>query len=324
MAVYTHLSHQEIAHIVGQFMIGTLKSFTGIKQGVENSNYIIETTQNKYILTIFEKRVNPQDLPFYMGLKLHLAKNGFACPMPMITKTNQLTTQYNGKTIAIISFLNGKDCKTWHKFHCYQVGEILAQMHETTKDFTMSLPNKLSIVGWQDLYQKCQKDSADTKSEITAILPKCQQHLLEIAELLPKNCPKGICHADLFPDNVLFHDHEVLSGVIDFYFACTDFWAYDLAITITAWCFTNEGKFRLDCARAMIEGYEKIRQLTQDEKKYFGVFLRGSALRFTLTRLYDWINQSPDALVKAKDPMQFFKILEFCAGLDSAQLFAPQ
>ncbi len=322
MAIYTKWDFNDISSLLKVYDLGKLKSFKGIAEGVENTNYIIDTTKGRFILTIFEKRMNPADIPFFMQAKQFLAQKGFGCPLPQENRFGDIYTNFQNKDCAIITFLQGQHLKNWNRFHCFQVGQILGEMHKFAEDFTLTRTNNLSLDGWKVLLQQCEKDASDPK--IVRAVGELQKYLAKITDLWGKisDCPQGFCHADMFPDNVFFLEHDVLSGVIDFYFSCTDYWVYDLAITLSAWCFNNDGTIRLDCAQQMVSGYQSVRRLNSNEILHFKTFLMGAAMRFTLTRLYDWINVPPGAVVTPKDPNHYFRILQTAEQMNIADIFA--
>ncbi len=317
MAVYTEVSADEIADFVANYDIGQAISFKGIAEGVENSNYLLATTQASYILTLYEKRVNADDLPFFIGLMDHLSDKGIACPTPIHDKSGSALNTLCGRPAAIISFLQGMSIRRSTPDHCYQLGHILAQMHAATADFEITRPNSLSVSGWQELIGKC-RDRADTVSPGLAGLIEAEFNAL--SSQWPTDLPSGVIHADLFPDNVFFLG-DTLSGIIDFYFACNDFLAYDIAICINAWCFEADGDFNATKARQILAGYNSVRPLTKPEIEALPLFCRGSALRFLLTRLYDWLHQVEGALVKPHNPQVFLHRLQFHQGVTSAALY---
>ncbi|MFK7866383.1 MAG: homoserine kinase [Alphaproteobacteria bacterium] len=317
MAVYTFLDETQIEDFLSQYDIGTLISAKGIAEGVENSNYLITTqhqdAQSNYILTLFEKRVNPDDLPFFLGLMQHLAQKNIPCPQPILDQNNVMLKTLAGRKAVIVSFLNGLCKRQPKKQHCAQLGEHLAQMHLSCADFKLRLDNKQNPETWRKLTDLCSPKADNVKAGLSSVITNEMDHLMRAWPHDKAQHPTlshGICHADLFPDNVFFIGDQ-LSGFIDFYFACNDYHAYDLAICLNSWCFEKDYSFNLTLARALLDGYQKIRPLTQDEKAFFPLFARGAAFRFLMTRLYDWINHPPNALVTPHDPLIFYHYLNF-------------
>lgn len=315
MAVYTHLPTHEIEALLEAYDIGELTSALGIAEGVENSNYLLVTekdgTETKYILTIFEKRVNPDDLPFYIGLMEHLAKKQIPCPLPVKNKTGDMIGHTNeGKPFTIVSFLTGRSLRHTSNLQLRELGVMTAKLHLAAKDYSGKRANALSLAGWRRLFEK----TAERADEVQAgIAPMLAQELHYLMDSMPvvATVPTGVVHADLFPDNVFFL-HDQLSGVIDFYFACNDTWAYDLAIVMNAWCFeTTDWSFNVTKARHLLQGYEQIRKLTEEEKRYFPTLARAAAIRFLLTRLHDWLYPVEGALVTPKSPQEYIKKLQF-------------
>ena len=314
MAVFTEVSDEELSAFVDQYDIGPVLAAKGIAEGVENSNYLIHTGTGFYILTLYEKRVNEQDLPFFIGLMEHLARKGLNCPQPVRDRTGSALGRLAGRPAAIVTFLDGMGVRRPGVNHCGAVGEALAQLHLAGSDFEMSRVNALSVQGWRPLYEAA-RDRADT---VTPGLAEATQRALgELERRWPQSLPQGVIHADLFPDNVFFLGPR-LSGLIDFYFACTDALAYDLAVCLNAWCFETDGSFNLTKGRAMIAGYERIRPLAREEIDALPLLCRGAALRFMLTRLVDWLNVPPGALVKPKDPLEYYRKLRFHERATSA------
>ncbi len=314
MAVYTEVSDEELDAFICSYDIGALLSYKGIAEGVENSNYLIHTESGSYILTLYEKRVDSNDLPFFLGLKEHLAAKGLNCPVPIKNRQGKSLGHLAGRPAAVISFLEGMWVRRPNVSHCEQLGAALAKMHEAGQDFELSRPNALSVSGWRPLFAMCT-DRADSvqkglQAEIEAELDFMEQNW-------PDDLPKGIIHADLFPDNVFFLRSE-LSGLIDFYFACNDLLAYDIAICINAWCFEADDMFNVTKIRALLKGYQSVRKLNKAELAALPLLSRGAALRFLLTRLYDWLNVPEGALVMPKDPSEYIKKLRFHRSIRSA------
>jgi homoserine kinase type II len=311
MAVYTEVPDSELEEFVARYDIGRIASCKGIAEGVENSNFLLHTARGSYILTLYEKRVKRGDLPFFLGLMEHLAGKGIACPTPIRQKQGGALGELCGRPAAIISFLEGMWPRKPTPRHCQQLGEALARLHLAGADFPMRRANDLSLTGWRSLFQACQARAQE-------VFPGLADELSGELDLLEARWPKdlaiGTIHADLFPDNVFFLS-ERLSGIIDFYFACTDFYAYDLAVCLNAWCFEPNHSFNTTKARGLIGYYNNVRPLPPAELAALPLLARGSALRFLLTRLYDWLNHSPGAFVKPKDPLEYLRKLRFHAAI---------
>ena len=314
MAVYTEVTDEELNAFIGTYEIGRVLSCKGIAEGVENTNYFLHTSNGSYILTLYEKRVREPDLPFFLGLMEHLARRGLTCPLPVRNKKGEALGRLADRPAAIITFLEGLSVRRPTPRHCQAVGEALAQLHLAGSDFAMHRPNALSVSGWPPLFAAAETD-ADKVSP--GLAERTRRDLEALAAAWPSGLPGGVIHADLFTDNVLFIG-DAVSGLIDFYFACTDAFAYDLGICLNAWCFESDGSFNLTKGRAMISGYESVRRLTEPEIAALPTLCRGSALRFMLTRLVDWLNVPPGALVKPKDPLEYDRKLAFHRRVVSA------
>lgn len=315
MAVYTQVSDEDLARFVAEYDIGEVVSFAGIAEGVENSNFLVRTTKASYILTIYEKRVAPQDLPFFVGLMEHLAANGLRCPTPIRARDGEALRKLNGRPAAIVSFLEGLWPRRITAAHCAGVGEALARLHQAQQGFEMRRLNALSLTGWRSLVAACEARADEVKPGLGAGI-KAELSYLE--GVWPKDLPEGVIHADLFPDNVFFLGDR-LSGLIDFYFACNDFLVYDLAICLNAWCFEPDHSLNVTKARLLATSYQKRRPLSAAEMKALPVLCRGSALRFLLTRLYDWLNHPEGALVRPKDPLEYWAKLQFHQRVSSPE-----
>ncbi len=307
MAVYTEVPDGELAAFLDLYNLGHALSCKGIAEGVENSNYLLQTTSGNFILTLYEKRVAREDLPFFLGLMEHLAAKGLSCPTPIKARDGQTLHELCGRPAVLVSFLNGVWPRRPTERHCQQLGTALADLHLKGRDFAITRANNLSLAGWHKLVDatKARADEVDPGLAhiITGELAYLEQHW-------PKDLEIGVIHADLFPDNVFFLDDH-LSGLIDFYFACTDFLAYDLAVCINAWCFEPDDSFNVTKARLLVCGYNAVRPIPAAEMQSLPILCRGSALRFLLTRLYDWLNHPPGAFVKPKDPLEYLRKLRF-------------
>ncbi len=311
MAVYTEVSDRELISFVAEYDIGGVVACKGIAEGVENSNFLLQSEAGTYILTLYEKRVRRQDLPFFLGLMDHLARRGIACPTPLEGRDGEVLRELAGRPAAIVSFLKGVWVRRPSPQHCAQVGEAMARLHLAAADFAMERPNALSLAGWRKLYEAC----AGRADEVQAGLgQELADELEELEANWPSGLPWGVIHADLFPDNVFFLDDR-LSGLIDFYFACNEVSAFDLAICLNAWCFEPDHDFNITKARHMLSAYRNLREFSQPELEALPLLARGAALRFLLTRLYDWLNQVDGAMVKPKDPMEYLKKLRFHRGV---------
>jgi len=307
MAVYTEVPDGDLAAFIAAYDIGEVISCKGIAEGVENSNFLIHTGTGSYILTLYEKRVHKEDLPFFLGLMEHLAAKGLNCPTPIKARDGIALRELCGRPAAIISFLEGMWPRRPNERHCQQVGTALADLHIKGSDFPLKRPNNLSVGGWRTLVANTRDRADEVKPGLAAVIG---DELDFLAREWPRDLESGVIHADLFPDNVFFLGDR-LSGLIDFYFACTDFLAYDLAICLNAWCFEPKGEFNVTKARLMIEGYHRLRPLPDAELTVLPILARGAALRFLLTRLYDWLNHPPGAFVSPKDPLEYLKKLAF-------------
>jgi homoserine kinase type II len=307
VAVYTDVNDEELSAFLATYDIGTVLSYKGIAEGVENSNYLLRTTRSSYILTLYEKRVKEEDLPFFLGLMQHLAGRGLNCPLPVPNRGGAALGRLAGRPAVIVTFLDGIAVRRPNAQHCGVLGRALAQLHVAGEGFGMSRRNALSLDSWRPLFAQAEVQ-ADRVAPGLAARTRKDLDFLEAA--WPADLPTGVIHADLFTDNVFFIGLEV-SGLIDFYFACTDAYAYDLAICLNAWCFELDGSFNVTKGRAMIFGYGSVRPLKAAEVEALPVLCRGSALRFLLTRLVDWLNVPPGALVRPKDPLEYDRKLAF-------------
>jgi homoserine kinase type II len=307
VAVYTEVSDEELSAFIARYDLGALLAAKGIAEGVENSNYLLHTGRGFYILTLYEKRVKEEDLPFFIGLMRHLAQRGLNCPQPVADRQGEALGRLAGRPAAIVTFLDGMGVRRPGVGHCREVGRALAELHLAGADFAMRRINALSVQGWRPLFEQAA-ERADTVTP--GLRAATQEALGALEQDWPQGLPQGVIHADLFPDNVFFLGPR-LSGLIDFYFACTDALAYDLAVCLNAWCFEADGSFNMTKGQAMIDGYEQGRPLTQAEVEALPVLARGAALRFMLTRLVDWLNVPPGALVKPKDPLEYYRRLRF-------------
>jgi len=310
MAIYTKLSEKNLKGFFLKYNLGKLLNYKGIQEGIENTNYFIQTDKGKFILTVYEKRVEEKDLPFFMGLMKNLFDANFPSPEPIINKNGNYVTEISGKKAAVVSFLDGSAKKNLNPNDCHKVGIQAAKLHLITKNLIGKRENKLSVNSWRKIYKKVQKDCSRIHLNLTKTIEK---NLDEIENNWPKNIPSGIIHADLFPDNIFFKDNK-LTGIIDFYFSCYDFYAFEIAICLNALCFEGRNQnlsFNVTKAKKFIDGYSSIRILTEEEKKSLKVLCQGAAIRFLLTRVFDYLNLTEGAIVKIKDPVEYLKRLEF-------------
>tara|TARA_E500000331_G_C17164036_1_gene672982 strand:+ start:146 stop:1114 length:969 start_codon:yes stop_codon:yes gene_type:complete len=310
MAVYTKFNQNNLEEILSYYSLGKLDRFKGIEEGIENTNYFLSVNKKKFILTIYEKRVKSEDLPFFSELMTSLNKASFKCPIPIINNQNEALTNYNGKKLMIVSFLEGKAKQNLSPFNCRSIGKEVAKMHNITKNFKLKRKNDLSVKSWRNLFNSIK----DKCSSIHKDLPKLiEENLNDVEKNWPKNLPQGIIHADLFHDNIFFIEDK-FSGIIDFYFSCEEFYAFEIAICFNALCFDgqkNNLSFNVTKAKNFIDGYTSVRKLTDSEMHSIKVLSQGAALRFLLTRVFDALNTVEGAIVKIKDPMEYLKRLQF-------------
>ncbi len=314
MAVYTEVSDLELAAFVAQYDIGRTVSCKGIAEGVENSNYLLLTERGPHILTLYEKRVDRADLPFFLGLMEHLAARRVPCPTPVAGRDGAVLRRLCGRPAAITSFLVGVWPRRPTPAHCAALGEALARLHLAGLDYGPTRANALSVGSWRPLFEKCGTASDDVTPGLAA---EIESELERIEAEWPRDLPQGVIHADLFPDNVFFEDGR-LSGLIDFYFACNDALVYDLAVCLNAWCFESDLSFNVTKARSLLSAYRAVRPCEPREIAALPALARGAALRFLLTRLHDWINRVDGALVSPKDPREYLSRLRFHRGVASA------
>lgn len=307
MAVYTDIDDTTLASLLSEYDIGEALSFKGIAEGVENSNFLLETTSGRFILTVFEKRVQEGDLPFFMAMMGHLAAKGFPAPLPVTGRDGAALRRLGGKPVVIVTFLNGMSPRRPNTAHCRVLGEALARFHLALADFAFTRRNNLSVDAWPTLYRG-REHEADALSPGLGRL--VGSDLDALTSNWPSHLPTGAIHADLFPDNSFFLDGR-LSGVFDFYFACTDTLAYDIAICLNAWAFEPRGEYNATKGMALLNGYQSVRPLGSDERAAIPTLARGAAMRFFLTRLVDWASTPRDALVRPHNPLDFADRLGF-------------
>jgi len=326
MAVYTQLGAETMARIIADFDVGELISAKGIAEGVSNSNWLVETRTSageacRFILTMYESRVETADLPFFLGLLDHLAERGCPVPRTIHDRDNRPFRFHAGKALALIEFLPGVSVSNPSPAQAHAVGHALAQVHLAVADFAGTRENSMGLAASRGLLEACGEDGL---ASIDPRLPGLVwRNLPDLAAHWPEGLPVSVIHADLFPDNVLMLGNQV-SGLIDFYFACTDITAYDIAVTHAAWCFSQDGTlFDPEISRSLLSGYEEVRRLEPAERDALPILARGAAMRFLATRAYDWKNTPGDALVTRKDPMAFARRLEFYSIEANRAIFEP-
>jgi homoserine kinase type II len=317
MAVYTDVSFEDLEIFLEAYDIGEARVFKGIAEGVSNSNYFLQTDKGRYILTLYEKRTEISELPFFLGLMEHLAASGLPCPTPLHMKNGASSAVLNGRTAAVLTFLDGISLRRPGAEHCIVAGRALAELHAKGGGFAMRRANGLGLRAWGAMVAECANKADDVQPGLKQLMEKELAHL---ESHWPQTLPTGVIHADFFPDNVLFLETKV-SGIIDFYFACYDSLAYDLAVTLNAWCFETDGAYNLTKGQALLQGYQEVRLLNPAERAAFPLLCRGAAMRFLLTRLYDWLNRAPEALVRLKDPREFGRRLRFHQGVRSPEAY---
>ncbi|MGB0748043.1 MAG: homoserine kinase [Magnetospiraceae bacterium] len=313
MAVYTEVSDDQLAALLAGYDIGAPVSFKGIAEGIENSNYFLQTTTGRYILTLFEKRVDPAGLPFFMGLMDHLSARGIPCPVPL-KGNGAWVNEVAGRPCAIVTFLEGLSPRRPRRDHCTALGGALAALHLASANFAAQRPNDFSLETWRALFAATEAETQKTWPALTETVA-AELDFLESA--WPEDLPAGVIHGDLFPDNVMFTGLAV-SGIIDFYFACTDLYAYEIAICLNAWCFEPDGDFNVTKARGLLTAYRAVRPFTEAEMAALPLLARGASLRFLLTRLQDWFHGADGALGRKKDPLEYWHKLRFHQAAKSA------
>ncbi len=308
MAVFTKLSDSDFKAILSHYNIGDYKNSEGIAEGVENTNYKLETTKGNFILTVYEKRVKADDLPFFMNLQKKLNEIGFPCPMPIDNDEGKLISKIKDKNFTIVTFLKGKSPKTIGNDEVSEAGHILGFFHKLSSGFGRDIyrPNTMAKSFWIETYSKVKEKAESHFTDLKSATEKA----FNLVNKWPDELPKGVIHADFFPDNVLYNQGKI-SGVIDFYMACNDLLSYDLAIALNSWCFEKDHAFNITKARLMLKAYNKTRKLSEEELENLPVLCIGASLRFLSTRLFDYFNQNQDALVKVKDPREYLEKLKF-------------
>jgi len=317
MAVYTEVDDADLVRFVAEYDIGDVLSCKGIAEGVENSNFLLTASTGPYILTLYEKRVRPDDLPFFLNLMDHLAVRGVPSPRPVAARDGNRLRRLSGRPAAIVSFLAGMWVRKPLPEHCTQVGQALAELHQAGADFEMVRKNDLSIGDWRPLLARSAARADDVRP---GLLDELNREIESLEAVWPSDLETGVIHADLFPDNVFFRDGR-LSGIIDFYFACTDMFAYDLAVCLNAWCFEADRSFNITKANRLLDGYRQVREIPAKEMASLPVLARGSALRFLLTRLFDWLNTPENAFVTPKDPLEYLEKLQFHRSVNGPEAY---
>jgi len=315
MAVYTDVAAEDLARFLSDYDVGELLSYKGIAEGVENSNFLVHAAGGVFILTLYEKRVAAEDLPFFLALMEHLAARGLNCPQPVKNKTGGMLGKIAGRPAAIVTFLDGVWIRRPTPTHCAAVGEALAKLHLAGADFKMKRANALGIASWRPLYKQAEKRGDSVREGLCEAIAR---ELDALDKSWPRDLPQGVIHADLFPDNVFFLNEE-LSGLIDFYFACIDTLAFDVAICLNAWCFEPDDSYNVTKGRALLNAYAAVRALSAQEQAALPVLARGAAMRFLLTRLVDWLAVPDGALVKPKNPLEYLGKLRFHQKISSAR-----
>ena len=305
MAVYTDIDEEELEAFLAAYPVGDLLSYRGIAEGVENSNFLLHAETDgaptPYILTLYERRVAEADLPFFLGLMGHLAERGLACPLPIPRHDGKLLGRLADRPAALISFLEGFWLRRPRREHARELGAAMARMHVAGADFPLTRANALAPDAWEPLYRSAGPEAGSVSPTLRADV---EETLEAVERDWPRDLPQGVIHADLFPDNAFFL-HDRFAGMIDFYFACNDLFAYDLAIALNAWCFERDGAFNVTMGRALLAGYCSERMLDDGEVAALPILARGAALRFLLTRLWDWLHIPDGGLVKKKDPLEY-------------------
>jgi homoserine kinase type II len=315
MAVYTDVAADDLTKFLADYDLGELKSYKGIAEGVENSNFLVHAGAGHFILTLYEKRVAAGDIPFFLALMEHLAARGITCPQPVKNRRGEMLGQLCGRPAAIVTFLDGMWIRRPDPRHCYALGAALARLHLAGADFALRRRNTLSVEGWRPLYEQA---AARADSVQPGLAKTIETELTHLERDWPRDLPQGVIHADLFPDNVFFLGNA-LSGLIDFYFACTDTLAYDVAVCLNAWCFEPDHSYNVTKGRELLQGYMRARQLSSAELDALPLLARGAAMRFLLTRLTDWLNVPEGALVRPKNPLEYFRKLRFHQAIASVR-----
>ena len=319
MAVYTDITDEELGALLADFDLGAPLSLKGVAEGVENSNFLLETEAGRYFLTVYEKRTREEDLPFFLGLMRWLAEHGYSSATPIRDRAGEMLKRVRGKPCAIVTFLSGLSVRRPSAAHCREAGAGLANLHLAAEGFPGVRENDLGQAAWAPLFANLRAEAEELKPGLAATI---DADLAAIAARWPTDLPRGVIHADYFPDNVFFAAGR-FAGAIDFYFACNDALAYDIAVALNAWCFEADGSFNITSARQLVAGYEAIRPLSDAERAALPILAHGAAMRFFLTRLADWGATPDGALVKPKDPMEYERKLAVHRAAPDLVLFGP-
>ena len=307
MAVYTYISQEDLDQFLSLYSMEEIISFEGIRSGVSNSNYILFSKKNKYILTIFEEMTNEKDLPYFFQLMNHLNNNKIMCPKVIKDKDNNFSNVLKGKQAAISSFLEGQSVDHIKPFHCAELGMMVAKFHNESSKLEIYRENELGIKRLENLITSVEKIHDQLNRSVIDLIHNEYDYLIKNISF---NIPSGIIHADLFPDNIFFHGNK-LSGIIDFYFSCNDFYAYEIATCLNAWCFEQNNEFNISKAKALLSSYNLHKEFSSEELKCLPLLARASALRYLLTRLIDFHTKEDSELVIKKDPNEYLKKLKF-------------
>ncbi|THD64312.1 homoserine kinase [Phenylobacterium sp.] len=301
MAVYTDITDEELAALLADYDLGQAVSLKGVAEGIENSNFLLETEAGRFFLTIYERRVKAADLPFFLELLRWIAAHGFPSATPIADREGRILRSVRGKPCAIVSFLPGLAARRPTAAHCREAGAGLAALHLAAEGFPLTRANDLGQAAWAPMFASLELAAEALKPGLAKTI---SFDLEQLAARWPKDLPQGVIHADFFPDNVFFAQGK-FAGAIDFYFACVDAFAYDIAVALNAWCFEPDGSFNITCARALVAGYESRRRLSDLERSALPILAHGAAIRFFLTRLHDWGATPAGALVRPKDPLEY-------------------
>lgn len=318
MAVYTDVSDEELATLLADFDVGEALSFKGIAEGVENSNFLLETTGGRFILTLYERRVRADELPYFLNLMRWLADHDYPSATPIADREGRLLKQVRGKAAALVAFLPGLSVRRPTVAHCREAGTGLARLHHAAQGYEGRRVNDLGHEAWAPMFTRLESAAEALKPGLAA---QIAADLNDLAVAWPRGLPTGSIHADFFPDNVFFEGGR-FAAAIDFYFACDDALAYDLAVALNAWCFEADGALNVTAAQALVAGYQSVRPLSPAEREALPVLARGAAMRFFLTRLNDWGSTPAGALVKPHDPLEYERKLAVHREARGLPLFA--
>ncbi len=313
MAVYTDISQNDLDQFLSLYNMEDVNSFEGIRNGVSNSNYLLFGKKNKYILTIFEEMTNDRDLPYFFQLMNHLNSKNIMCPKIIKDKSNNFSNILQGKQAAISSFLEGKSIEHIKPSHCAELGTMVAKFHNASNELKIYRENDLGVKKLETIIDSIEKISEKLNPSVMDIIHSEHEYLKNITF----DIPSGIIHADLFPDNIFFNKNK-LSGIIDFYFACNDFYAYEIATCLNAWCFEQNNEFNISKAKALLSNYNLHKKFSSEELECLPLLARASALRYLLTRLMDFHTRQDSELIIKKDPDEYLKKLKFHQSVDKS------